>query len=138
MSGMATTVGARGGGPPAARSRSRLLTWLLRIGFAGVALGAGFAIGWFLHSPPDIPPPRPLQVMLSSPGRYVALGDSYSAGEGLPPYVTGTENVPEGDRCHRSDFGYPEQLKIVELDEAGAKKPVTPEFRACSGAEVPD
>jgi len=41
-------------------------------------------------------------------GVYIAIGDSYSAGEGLPPFQPGTEDVPDGDRCHRSvSDGYP-------------------------------
>src|SRR5947209_100739 len=36
--------------------------------------------------------------------RYVALGDSYSAGEGLEPYQEGSDT--EHDRCHRSDNAY--------------------------------
>jgi hypothetical protein len=37
---------------------------------------------------------------------YVALGDSYSAGEGLPPYL---EPSPS---CHRSNLGYPILLAV--------------------------
>src|SRR6185503_1423254 len=34
---------------------------------------------------------------------YVALGDSYSSGEGVPPYIQGTKDADEGgDSCHRS------------------------------------
>jgi lysophospholipase L1-like esterase len=37
--------------------------------------------------------------------RWVALGDSFSAGEGLPPFLPGTDVA--GDRCHRSSRAYP-------------------------------
>lgn len=58
-------------------------------------------------------------------GRYVALGDSYSAGEGLAPYLPGAGNPPAGDNCHRSKLAYSQQLSI--RTRAG-------DFRACSGA----
>jgi hypothetical protein len=56
---------------------------------------------------------------------YVALGDSYSSGEGSYNY-----NLVGGD-CHRSTDGYPHYLSDVEdLD--------LPEFQACSGAVTDD
>jgi hypothetical protein len=55
---------------------------------------------------------------------YVALGDSYSSGEGNPPFIQGTDTA--GDYCHRSAQAYPELL--------GTALGVTPEFYACSGA----
>jgi lysophospholipase L1-like esterase len=51
--------------------------------------------------------------------RYVALGDSYSAGEGLAPYLSPT--ATENDSCHRSSQAYSEVL---------ARKPDA--FVACS------
>jgi lysophospholipase L1-like esterase len=41
-----------------------------------------------------------------APIAYVALGDSYSAGEGLAPFLPGT--ATSSDRCHRSPRSYPE------------------------------
>ena len=55
---------------------------------------------------------------------FVALGDSYSSGEGNPPFIQGTDAA--GDYCHRSTKAYPELL--------GAALGVTPKFHACSGA----
>jgi lysophospholipase L1-like esterase len=58
-------------------------------------------------------------------GRYVALGDSYSAGEGLGPFMT--------DGCDRStQFSY---ASLLRYDG----RPVlhTQDFRACSGARTP-
>jgi hypothetical protein len=55
---------------------------------------------------------------------YIALGDSYSSGEGNPPFIAGTDTA--GDECHRSSAAYPELL--------GAALGVTPKFYACSGA----
>ncbi|HVW32598.1 MAG TPA: SGNH/GDSL hydrolase family protein, partial [Acidimicrobiia bacterium] len=37
----------------------------------------------------------------AGPGRYVALGDSYTAGPGVP------NQVPEAGGCRRSDHNYP-------------------------------
>jgi hypothetical protein len=55
---------------------------------------------------------------------YVALGDSYSSGEGNPPFIQGTDTA--GDYCHRSTKAYPELL--------GAALGEAPTFHACSGA----
>lgn len=55
---------------------------------------------------------------------YVALGDSYSSGEGNPPFLSGTDQP--GDYCHRSDAAYPEVLAGM----LGAQL----KFYACSGA----
>jgi lysophospholipase L1-like esterase len=62
---------------------------------------------------------------------YVALGDSYSAGQGNPPYLAGTDT--KRDQCHRSTFGYPFQTSL-------AVGFFTPQFifRACSGAVISD
>ena len=55
---------------------------------------------------------------------YVALGDSYSAGEGNPPFLPGTDQP--GDYCHRSSQAYPQVI--------GAAIGAPPLFYACSGA----
>ncbi len=64
--------------------------------------------------------------------RYVALGDSYSAGEGIPPYA----DVPGAEEgCHQSKTGYP-----TFLGDAGFEIPGLPgndvelDYVACSGA----
>jgi hypothetical protein len=57
-------------------------------------------------------------------GSYVALGDSYSSGEGNPPFLAGTDGG--GDFCHRSPLAYSEVL--------GAEIGLNPLFYACSGA----
>jgi hypothetical protein len=58
------------------------------------------------------------------PGTFVALGDSYSSGEGNPPFFGGTDGPH--DYCHRSPVAYPEVL--------GARFGSVPLFYACSGA----
>src|SRR5260370_38762410 len=55
---------------------------------------------------------------------YVALGDSYSSGEGAPPFFPGTDGPT--DFCHRSLNAYSQVL--------GQAYSVTPKFWACSGA----
>lgn len=64
---------------------------------------------------------------------YAALGDSYSAGEGNKPFLSGTDT--SSDKCHRSDASYPEILRndpSVGIDGAAFK------FDACSGATRQD
>jgi lysophospholipase L1-like esterase len=61
--------------------------------------------------------------------RWVALGDSFSAGEGLHPFIAGTD-VPN-DRCHRSQRAYP-SLDRARLAAARLW------FFACGGATTRD
>jgi hypothetical protein len=56
---------------------------------------------------------------------YVALGDSYSSGEGNPPYSA--DSGSKGDYCHRSAQAYPEVLSS-QLPNSQLR------FYACSGA----
>lgn len=69
---------------------------------------------------------------------YVALGDSYSSGEGAPAgtppqFISGTDtDGPPKDRCHRSTNAY-----SVVLNNSGAI-PGQLSFHACSGALVQD
>lgn len=60
---------------------------------------------------------------------YVALGDSYSSGEGNPPFEAGTDG--NGDFCHRSQAAYPNILASFYQTN-----PVL--FYACSGAKTAD
>jgi hypothetical protein len=61
--------------------------------------------------------------------KYVAMGDSYSSGEGNQPYEAGTDQ--DGDRCHRSPVAYPRRVQN-DLN-LGATA-----FVACSGATIHD
>jgi lysophospholipase L1-like esterase len=93
-------------------------------------VGAGAGVTWapFGQEQRAVQPAPP--IALSGPGRYVALGDSYAAGEGISPWEPGTESVPVGDRCHRSvDRSYSRLLEFVV-------QPDKEVFRACSGAVV--
>ena len=55
---------------------------------------------------------------------YVALGDSYSSGTGTRSYLN------DGTSCQRSVYAYPSLL--------AAQKGYALNFRACSGATIPD
>ncbi|HVI69196.1 MAG TPA: SGNH/GDSL hydrolase family protein [Magnetospirillaceae bacterium] len=60
---------------------------------------------------------------------YVALGDSFSSGEGVPGFEAGTDIAgPPENRCHRSLKSYPRLLSTTP----GLN--ITLAFRACSGA----
>jgi len=65
------------------------------------------------------------------PGEYIALGDSYSSGEGNPPFEAGTDDEGLPDLCHRSNAAYGPLLS----KELGLT-PMT--FKACSGAVTND
>lgn len=55
---------------------------------------------------------------------YVALGDSYSSGTGTRSYIS------DGTSCQRSTYAYPSLL--------AAQRGYALNFRACSGATIPD
>lgn len=76
---------------------------------------------------------------------YVALGDSYSAGEGNQPYDADGDfyNAGEKDACHRSAKAYPQQVKLpghaqpVSIESGTLTGGVSFHFLACSGAITP-
>ncbi len=69
----------------------------------------------------------------ASPLRYVALGDSFSSGEGVPPYRPATNRyLSPHDLCHRSYHAYP------EIVAARRSSPGAWSFWACSGARLRD
>ena len=71
-----------------------------------------------LPSAPVLPlPPAPLD--------YVALGDSYSSGEGVPPFDPGTDT--RENKCHRSAHAYSRRLQLPRYQ-------FRRRFFACSGA----
>lgn len=61
------------------------------------------------------------------PLNYVALGDSYSSGEGVTPFLDGTASTT--NECHRSTKAY-----AVRLDQDLDLDLNLRDFRACSGA----
>jgi GDSL-like Lipase/Acylhydrolase family/WD40-like Beta Propeller Repeat len=72
--------------------------------------------------------PRPDQ---GASFEYVALGDSYSAGEGNGPYIPPSDS--ERNKCHRSPQAYAPMLSRLHWTH-----PPPPEFVACSGAITDD
>ena len=79
--------------------------------------------------PPPPPPPRRHRHHPRRTVRYVALGDSFSAGEGVAPYEPGTATLR--DRCHRSTRAYSRLLSLPGIRFVRS-------FYACSGATAPD
>ncbi|MDX1389107.1 MAG: SGNH/GDSL hydrolase family protein, partial [Acidobacteriota bacterium] len=76
---------------------------------------------------------------LTDPISYAALGDSYSSGEGAPPYFAGTDEPV--NECHRSTRAYATQLRTPgnsrSLFELTQSQPGFEwDFLACSGAEA--
>jgi hypothetical protein len=74
------------------------------------------------------------------PISHLALGDSYSSGEGAGSYFWGTD-VPFINRCHRSEHAYPPLLRppphsqtVKEISEEGVHPNFSWDFFACSGA----
>jgi len=67
-----------------------------------------------------------------APVPYVALGDSFSSGEGVPPFDDGTDT--DADTCHRSKFSY---SRFIDRNPyVAASLTVGGKFVACSGAET--
>jgi lysophospholipase L1-like esterase len=70
----------------------------------------------------------------SSPRRYVALGDSFSSGEGAFDYLPAAPGRPA--QCHRSRNAYSQLLAGRLL--GGVQHDPTRDFLACSGDQVPE
>jgi hypothetical protein len=103
----------------------------------GCALGVAVAIAylgisaWHENAVGVTPHPLP-SALMGIHGDYVALGDSYSAGNGLTPYVPGTS----ANGCNRSvSSAYPDLLfALLRQQDPGASFT----FNACSGALTGD
>ncbi|MGW9213263.1 hypothetical protein ACWGR4_40690 [Embleya sp. NPDC055664] len=75
---------------------------------------------------------------------YVAMGDSYSSGEGLAPYQPETDyknSDGQENQCHRSQTGaYPTQVKLPghtkTIAQEAAEGTASFAFIACSGAQT--
>jgi hypothetical protein len=67
---------------------------------------------------------------------YVAMGDSFSSGEGNPPYFPGSDTSK--DQCHRSmEDAYPMMVTLPHESEPIAQQAADGfSFIACSGAET--
>jgi hypothetical protein len=100
-------------------------------GALGVVLAAGYlgVSAWAENT--SVPPARPLPAAVSGiHGGYIALGDSYSAGEGLPPFAGNTALTA----CDRSvSYAYPVLLHRL-LRSRDPQESFS--FTACSGAVI--
>jgi lysophospholipase L1-like esterase len=63
--------------------------------------------------------------------RYLALGDSFSSGEGVPPFESGT-SISGINTCHRSSVAYP---RLIAGSSSRIPSLAAGAFRACSGAQ---
>jgi lysophospholipase L1-like esterase len=71
------------------------------------------------------------------PCRYIALGDSYSAGEGVGNYYDGTADAD--DTCHRSRGSYAAVVaRKLHFDDFDGEPGEGSAFAACSGAVSAD
>lgn len=75
---------------------SKVPRWALAVPV--VAFAIGLLVGAWVFDESDVIIPGPAPIDLGAPGRYVALGDSYSAGEGLAPFQEGTQRHRPGGR----------------------------------------
>lgn len=107
-----------------------LLSALLGFGLGSILAIASLATSAYWHNAEQQTGHR-VPLVAGIQGPYLALGDSYSAGEGLgPPWGAGTDGVA----CHRSVKQAYAQLLISR--EGPLLKPT--DFTACSGAIVAD
>jgi hypothetical protein len=105
-----------------------LLTVLLGAALGVVVSVAYLGVSAWLESQ-DVPAGHPAPAMIAGiHGGYVALGDSYSAGEGLPPFAPGTEQT----NCDRSQGSAYPDLLIKLLRAQDHQAPFS--YTACSGA----
>ncbi len=104
-----------------------VLSAFLGVG-AGVILAAGIVIGSAVYrnaATPDVAPDA-VPIVHGINGSYVAIGDSYSAGQGLAPFEPATVVTS----CDRSQHAaYPDILRFAQGN-------VPVQFTACSGAIV--
>jgi GDSL-like Lipase/Acylhydrolase family len=101
----------------------------------GAALGVVVAGGYLgisaWHENAESPSGLALPALVTGiHGSYLAVGDSYSAGEGLPPFTPGTELT----HCDQSvSYAYPDLLiKLVHAQD----RQTSLRFTACSGALI--
>jgi GDSL-like Lipase/Acylhydrolase family len=78
---------------------------------------------------------QPGQHLYVPASRYVALGDSFSSGEGTPWFWPETDKIIPKDTCHRSDRAYSQILGTIDK-HPGVPKPDHADFVACSGAQI--
>ena len=101
------------------RRRRRQAVRLVLLTVIAVLLGASQAAPAVHLDPPDLSG--------LPEGAYVALGDSYASGFGVPPYAEGTD-VTGGNTCRRSAGSY------AHIVSERTRRPL--EMGACSGART--
>lgn len=93
-------------------------------------------VGEIILEPGSMDPvalPPPICSATPSPLSYAALGDSYSSGEGVPPYFAGTNS--ETNNCRRSKRAYALGVRIPgQPDPLARRTDAFLDFIACSGA----
>ncbi len=118
------------------RHRGQTLAVSAILAVVGLVTGVLFIGGWAGFSAyqrnrqvPNGPELARLAPIEGITGTYVALGDSYSAGEGLRPFdqFTTSDQASGGTGCHRSSRAYPRLLRFASPSPAEL-------FVACSGA----
>lgn len=111
-------------------------------GYLGTAIGVDTVQVWMDtngNGVPDTGEPQTTATVTwippAQPQAYVALGDSYSSGEGAPNpnFLEGTDNHSPRNLCHRSTAAYP-----WLTHSATSNTYPTFVFRACSGAKIQD
>lgn len=110
-------------------------------GYLGTAIGVDTVQVWMDingNGVPDTGEPQTTTTVTWIPPSthtYVALGDSYSSGEGAPNpnYLPGTDDHTIPNLCHRSTAAYP-----WLTHKATSNTYPTFVFRACSGATIQD
>jgi hypothetical protein len=98
-------------------------------GLVGAAVCVAALVVYFVGFHVDTTPlGKPLVIGgLPAHSTYLGLGDSYAAGEGQPPFQSGTAT----NGCHRSESNAFEDLLTFDT-------PITAAFNACSGATIGD
>ena len=121
------------GGPAEPGRWDALVPFTGGVGLGVVAMALFFAGGAVVRNARLDDFVAEIPVIEGVDGTYYAFGDSYSAGEGLPPFDRWTAKVDAdgANRCHRSSRGYPRLLRFDEPPPAAV-------FTACSGAVIAD
>jgi hypothetical protein len=79
----------------------------------------------------------PTSASATTSATYVAMGDSFSSGEGNTPYESGSDT--SSDQCHRSTLAYGSLLAVYRKYTSSSGLPSsTFAFPACSGSTTND
>ncbi len=98
-----------------------------RVGWVALGAIAGAAVVYALMRGPSGGSDLTAAPIHLDGSEYLAIGDSYAAGEGVTPYQSDSGDGAGGDRCHRSQQNYARQLtftpsvQVVDHSCSGAK-----------------